>query len=137
MNSPSHFVHVSPAKYATAFLAARGLSETIANATSNPADVIAREGDAYLSRDGRSGFYVAADGELCGMFSLVKGRGDAIVSNALFVGADHLDCFDGYLPTLYARHGFEAVKRAPNWTAGGPDVVYMVASEAAAPVELF
>ena len=65
------------------------------------------------------------DGELCGVFSTVKGRGDAIMRDALTAGAVRLDCFDGYLPGFYARHGFRETHREENWTPGGPDVVYM------------
>lgn len=78
-----------------------------------------------LAVDGLSGYVVRADGELTNVFSLERGRGDGIVTSALSSGAVYLDCFDGYLPTFYARHGFETVRREPNWTPGGPDVVHM------------
>jgi hypothetical protein len=79
----------------------------------------------FLSADGRSGFMIRADGELTNVFSLERGRGADLVTSAVANGATHLDCFDGYLPSLYARHGFERVTSLPNWTPGGPDVVYM------------
>jgi hypothetical protein len=63
----------------------------------------------------------------------VRGRGDALVSDAIARGAKHLNCFDGYLPTLYARHGFVEVRREPNWTEGGPDIVYMAPEPVTAP----
>lgn len=68
---------------------------------------------------------MTSEGVLIGVFSLVRGRGDALVAGAVAHGARHLDCFDGYLPTLYARHGFAESHRESNWTPGGPDVVYM------------
>lgn len=83
-------------------------------------------GDYYLSDDGLSGVGVQ-DGEMIGVFSLVKGRGDLLISVAVENGAVHGDCFDGYLPTLYGRHGFREIRREANWTVGGPDVVYMAA----------
>lgn len=80
--------------------------------------------DYYLAADGRSGFAIRADGELVYVFSLVKGRGDKIVKAAKDRGAVYLDCFEGYLSDLYGRHGFHEVKRVPNWTPGGPAVIY-------------
>lgn len=71
------------------------------------------------------GFIVKPDGELVGVFSSIPGRGDALISAALNAGATHLDCFDGYLTEFYARHGFREYRREPNWTPGGPAVVYM------------
>lgn len=79
----------------------------------------------HVSDDGLSGFIVCEDGELVGLFSRVRGRGDELVRAAIKAGARRLDCFDGYLTELYARHGFREVRREPNWTPGGPDVVYM------------
>lgn len=78
----------------------------------------------YLSPDKKSG-YALRDGELINVFSAEKGRGDKIVSEAVEQGAEKLDAFEGYLPKLYSKHGFEEVKREPNWTQGQPDVVYM------------
>jgi hypothetical protein len=48
-----------------------------------------------------------------------------LVVDAIDAGARSLDCFDGYLPTLYARHGFAETHRVANWPPDGPDVVYM------------
>lgn len=79
----------------------------------------------FLALDGRSGFAIRPDGELVYVFSTVKGRGDGMLWKATDVGATHLDCFDGYLPTLYARHGFVETRREENWTPGDPDVVFM------------
>lgn len=75
------------------------------------------------------GFIVKADGELVGVFSSLKGRGDVLVIAAQNEGAQHLDCFDGYLTEFYAGHGFVEYDRQPNWTPGGPAVVYMALPE--------
>lgn len=87
----------------------------------------------YLSTDNQSGFATrpVADGvrwdrELVYVFSLERGRGDAIVRAAIdHGGATYLDCFEGHLTDLYRRHGWAEYSREPNWTPGGPDVVYM------------
>lgn len=71
------------------------------------------------------GYAVSENGELTSVFSCVKGKGDAIMQDAIQNGAKHLDCFDGYLPTLYKKYGFREVKRELNWTAGQPDIIYM------------
>lgn len=118
--------NVSLDSFRIAFEAARSASDLIANATSPVSEVVAKTARYYLSDDHLSGFAIREDGELVGVFSLVKGRGDSIVAAAIENGAKYLDCFDGYLPRLYSRHGFTEVKREPNWTPGGPDVVYMV-----------
>lgn len=81
--------------------------------------------DLYLAEDHKSGFGIKRGGELVNVFSIIKGRGNDLVSFALLVGARHLDCFDGYLVAFYARHGFLAYKSEPNWVEGQPDVVYM------------
>lgn len=90
----------------------------------------------YLAADGRSGFAIKPDGELISVFSLEPGRGDELVAAAVQRGATKLDCFEPYLPRLYARHGFREVHRyqwddqyAPvTWNHvkhGRPDVVVM------------
>lgn len=79
----------------------------------------------YLSMNGAIGFAVSGTGELTSVYSAIKGKGDELMIEAIKRGACHLDCFDGYLPKFYAKHGFTEVRREPNWTAGEPDVVYM------------
>ena len=117
---------VHPEVWAEAFDLAREANEQIAEATSPAAEIVAGGEATYLlTADDLSGYVVRDTGELVGLFSLARGRGNALVAEAVANGADHLDCFDGYLPTLYARHGFREVKREANWTPGGPDVVYM------------
>jgi len=84
------------------------------------ADVICR-----ISADGKSGYMVSYEGELTSVYSLEKGRGDDIMVSAIEDGAHYLDCFDGYLVDFYKRHGFKERCRKPNWTEGGPNVIYM------------
>lgn len=110
--------------FGLAFEAARTDRDEVARATS---DFDATDVDTrfWLAADGRSGFAVTLEGELRFVFSTVRGRGNDIVRAAVDRGARHLDCFDGYLANLYARHGFYTTRRAPNWTIGGPDVVWM------------
>jgi len=135
---PRNLVHsVSKATFTACLSDAQRLSAAVRNATT-PADKLFAT-EYYLSDDGLSGFALSADGsgdsDLRGVFSLVKGRGDRLVSEAVFYGANTLDCFDGYLPTLYAKHGFVESVRQPNWTEGGPDVVYMTHVSALIPLE--
>lgn len=78
----------------------------------------------YLSPDKLSGYALKDTDELVNVFSGTKGRGNEIVQNAIDKGAKRLDHFEGYLSDLYKKHGFEEVKREPNWTPGNPDVVY-------------
>jgi hypothetical protein len=114
---------VTRALFLSALTTARYARSRVGDATSAPEDI--GDGTFYLSDDGLSGYGVTTDGTLVGVFSLAKGRGDAIVSDAISHGARSLDCFDGYLVKLYARHGFTVTKREANWTHGEPDVCYM------------
>lgn len=110
-------------RYRALLLAARAASPLVASATSSP-DEIGSEGEFYVTDDGLSGFGIV-DGTLVGLFSLAKGRGASLISSATAAGAQKLDCFDGYLSSLYRAHGFMETSRAANWTPGGPDVVFM------------
>lgn len=89
----------------------------------DPAEIPA--GTAYVADDGLSGFIVTDGAEIVGLFSGERGRGDALVSDAIDAGGWSLDCFDGYLTALYQRHGFRVTSREPNWTPGQPDVVFL------------
>lgn len=80
--------------------------------------------DCYLSDDGVTG-YAINKGELISVFSLFKGQGKAIVTDAINNGAWKLDCFDGYLKGFYESFGFKVIRREPNWTKGEPDVLFM------------
>lgn len=116
--------YVPPGEFKLALRQARKYSFLIDEMTSDPDDMPATA-RYVLSEDGLSGYGVTMAGTLIGLFSRVKGRGDELVTNAKGDGAKLLDCFDGYLTTLYARHGFTEYDRKPNWQAGAPDVVYM------------
>ncbi len=113
------------------FLLALGAAQEahahIAAATTRAGDLHLDPHDpAYLAPDSLSGFVVRTSGELVGVFSTVKGRGDHIVASATRRGATHLDCFDGYLPKLYARHGFQVTRYEANYNGAHlPGVVYM------------
>ena len=80
---------------------------------------------SYVDGQAACGYGIKDTGELCYVHALIRGCGDALVQDALANGAKRLDCFAGYLVNLYARHGFVEVGRVPNYTIGGPDVVYM------------
>lgn len=105
---------------------ARATFPHIGTATS-PASELAKHADArwYVTPDHLSGFGVAPDGTLLGLHSQVRGRGPSLLREAEWLGATRLWCFDGFLVGLYERNGFVELERSPNWTPGGPDVVYM------------
>ena len=110
------------------FNQARIENPRIAESCSAPED-IERDGSTYfVSDDLSTGYIIREDGELCFLWSAEKGRGNLTVVDAIENGATHLDCFDGYLVELYARHGFVETRREANWTPGEPDVVYMARS---------
>jgi hypothetical protein len=119
------FAQATTAKYLTALTAAQTADARIAGATTPAMELDLDGAMVFLSADENTGYAVKASGELVGVFSTIKGRGDAIVADAIVNGANALDCFDGYLPSFYARHGFVETARAANWTAGAPDVVFM------------
>ena len=83
---------------------------------------------AYVNGQAACGYAIKDTGELCYVHALIRGCGDALVQDAIANGAKRLDCFDGYLVSLYARHGFVETARVPNYTKGDPDVVYMEVS---------
>lgn len=127
---------VSRDTFAAHFGAARHESALVRESTS-PFDFDRDDDETTfrLALDGQSGYAVRHDGdlihkgregELVYVFSLERGRGDALVSSATgHDDATRLDCFDGYLVNLYKKHGFDVVRREPNWTPGSPDVVFM------------
>lgn len=81
----------------------------------------------FLVKDGQrlTGMFAVIDGEIQALVSLGV-SGSWLVQKAIQEGGKTLDCFDGFLPDFYKRHGFTEYKREPNWTEGQPDVVYMV-----------
>ena len=108
-----------------AYKTAHSTSEQVRAYTTKPEDIDTYFTEFYLSADQLSGFCVTYFGELHGVFSLEKGRGDDLMFSAKYYGASSLDCFDGYLTKFYSKHGFKETRREPNWVAGEPDVVYM------------
>ena len=123
------YVHpASWSEYTAALDWARTGNERIAGATSEPKEM-PRGARYYLTNDFQSGFGVASDGTMIGLFSTVKGRGEDLVWDAVnHKGASKLDCFDGFLPEYYKQFGFVETERVANWTAGEPDVVFMALS---------
>jgi len=89
-----------------------------------PISDLNQEASFYLSYNGKSGFGITEKGELISLYS-AEGKGSWTVQEAVKRGACHLDCFDGFLPEFYEQFGFSVTAREPNWTEGGPDVVYM------------
>jgi hypothetical protein len=99
----------------------------------------------FLSRDGLAGAAVTPDGDLVSVFKHPQSKADmrAILAEAS-EHANRLDAFtsgNGYLPTLYAQHGFRPVARVPfdprfappGWNyqlSGMPDIVLMVKDRA-------
>lgn len=121
----AYFQRVKPHYFRQCFDRARFRSDLIRESTS---EFVAERGASYfVTSDGveYAGFVIRPDGDLTNVFSTARGMGAAIVERAIEHGAETLDCFDGYLPSLYARHGFVEYAREPNWTPGGPDVVFM------------
>ena len=82
------------------------------HAFTGPGAGVPEDGRFYLTSDLASGYAVRADGYLTCVFSLVKGRGRRLVSDALLDGATHGDCFGEYLRDLYVAGGFVAVGNA-------------------------
>ena len=113
-----------PWQFKAALAEARAARSVILRMTTPPAE-LPSEARYFLTDDGLSGFGITDSGELVGLFSVPKGRGDWLLQGATLLGATHLDCFDGYLPAFYERYGFREVRREPNWAPGEPDVVYM------------
>lgn len=122
------FAQVTITTFAAALTYAQATDARVAGATTPAADLDLTGARVFLSQDFATGYAVKPSGELVGVFSTVKGRGDAIVRDAIANGANSLDCFDGYLPKFYGRFGFAETSRAANWTAGEPDVVFMALS---------
>ena len=112
---------------ASAFVQARALvpPERQGYLSQTSSEEIARSGESvFLSTSGRSGFMLTPEGEIRNLFS-TEHAGAAALEQAIREGGTRLDCFAGFLPQFYERFGFREVRREPNWTPGGPDVVYM------------
>lgn len=89
-----------------------------------PTHELDTQGVFYLGAGGTMGFAIVG-GDIRYLFSTYKGKGNHLVKQAKLKGGYKLDCFDGYLVSLYSKHGFTEYKREPNWTAGEPDLVYL------------
>lgn len=97
----------------------------------------------FITPNGEAGFAVKDDGDIVSVFRNPakadpnkKGVGIHILLLALQNGGKKLDCFDGFLPKLYAKVGMEPVAKLPfnreyapeGWNYerdGEPDVIFM------------
>jgi len=83
----------------------------------------------YLLRGGQAGYAIKPDGEFVNLFNsggnATKGAGPWLVLHAIEKGATHGDHFDGFLTGFYKKLGWNVTKKEPNWTPGGPDVIFM------------
>ena len=81
----------------------------------------------FLAMDGNTvtGGFGVLNGELIGLFAWPGTWGVWLLHRAMGEGARSLNCFDGFLPEYYAKHGWREVRREPNYRPGGPDVIYM------------
>lgn len=123
------FYTVAPSTYIDQLAMQQATNDGIKQATTAAHEMPVTYVTYYMTADMCSGFGVTALGELIGVFSTKEGRAHDLIRYAIKVGATHLDCFDGFLPKLYYKHGFVEVEREPNYNEGGPDVVYMTRQE--------
>ena len=82
----------------------------------------------FMSTDGNAGYALGGPdaGEIKWVWSLKRGYGRQAMEDAMRNGGHYLDCMDnGKLVGFYSTLGFQEWKREPNWTPGGPDVVWM------------
>jgi len=84
----------------------------------------------FLLKGGQAGYALKPDGEAVNLFNSgskaeTGGAGAWLVIHSIEQGATHGDHFDGFLTNFYKELGFVHVRREPNWTPGGPDVLYM------------
>jgi hypothetical protein len=127
MELKDNFVNVSFKHFIEALKRVQERYSIIRKSTTPWQDIENEEGSSYYlaGHPGFMGFALSANGELTSVFSAIKGKGDILMKEAIKRGASHLDCFDGYLPKFYNRHGFVETGREANWTAGEPDVIFM------------
>ena len=78
-----------------------------------------------------TGGYIVLNGELMGLWSEVRGRGNWLLDHAIADGAEVLSCFDiPHLVKLYRGRGFSDVRREANTKGPGfPDVIWMERNE--------
>lgn len=102
-----------------------------------PMDELDPDAELVVSRDLTAGFAIQPDGELTQVFNHGRpGQGRHAVRAAIQLGANHLNCFDGFLVRYYRSVGFAEDYRVPfddslapeGWDYeqdGRPDVVFM------------
>lgn len=131
---PVNFTATTP----EAFVAARDKSKRSPFLTQSSAEDL-KGSKLYLSEDGRVGGALAPDGaDMGNLFNNggPKGAGAEVLLKLMNDGGRTADCFDGYLPTLYANFGLVETGRmkfnrdyAPaGWDYerdGEPDVVFL------------
>lgn len=79
----------------------------------------------FLNQSGTAGYAIEGDGYWGSLFSMKPGLGSVAAKDALKNGACYGNCFDdGRLPAFYQKLGGVPIRREPNWTPGGPDVVH-------------
>lgn len=119
------------------FLAARNSSSRPENHSEHTTEYL-DSCQKFLTPDGKCGYIINADGDFGNLFNngSVKGAGKTAIAEAIENGARTLDCYDGFLPKLYAEYGWEPVAKikfndeyAPaGWDydkLGRPDIVIM------------
>jgi len=95
----------------------------------------------FVAENGKSGFALKEDGDIVSVFSQERKATGGMLELAIAQGGKKLDCFDTFLPKIYAKHGLKEYKRdkwaeeykPDNWDKeyfkefnnGEPDVVYM------------
>jgi hypothetical protein len=124
---------VSPEK----FIAARDASDR-SGFLSPLAPEDLKDSKLFLTEDGKIGGALSPDGDMGNLFNNggPKGKAAEVLLDMIAAGGTHADCFDGYLPQLYANFGLTETGRMtfnrefapPNWdykTYGTPDVVFL------------
>lgn len=81
----------------------------------------------FVNSDCSVGYAIKPDGDLINVFNVssFKGLADDIILSAIRNGATKLDCFEPFLPKLYAGYGFRTYKRENDWNGGENGVQYM------------
>jgi hypothetical protein len=109
-------VALQPAPNADAFVDARSASQRGAYlGTQSAAELEAEAVRLYMTDHKLVGYGITQDGELINLYNNggPKGAGSAAVIDAVKRGAYWLSCFDGTLPVIYTKAGFEVVARIP------------------------
>lgn len=84
----------------------------------------------FLNEKQTAGYALKDGDELVSVFNMgSRDIGKQAVEHAIQQGARRLDAFDGILRHFYERIGFVVEKVEKNFTAGDPDVIFMVLDE--------